>query len=225
MGNSFHSVGSSSSPELMKLLTELPRERYLETLLFHAVSYDRRLNVAGGIIEGREQPIFVTLEDRSGFEAVARFSRERLIELSPGFEPRFGRLCETVSYFSDQDGFTPDVDWFERRNARLRLVENEKIDAPFGAFLAPASAITPLIVSYALSSAGCATVRSELFPTKTYEPVECFVINLQFFGSDRRGAGWNEKILVPRNRLERLLYPPTRARRGKHARAHHPSER
>lgn len=82
--------------------------------------------------------------------AVLSVSAAGVVSRIPEFEP----LCEQARTFDDQPGYRPDDAWFDARNQRLGLYDNQFHQMNF----APPRAVLELVCSYALSSSGFAEV-------------------------------------------------------------------
>lgn len=109
-------------------------------------------------------------------------------------------LSEVAYPFADKIGFTPDSEWLEKRNNRLKI----KWHDGFGDYLAPATAVRELILSYALSSAGFCLVRKRLDEDERCRVQFVYSIDLVFLGENWE-KGWQERYLVLETDLKKLV--------------------
>ncbi len=105
----------------------------------------------------------------------------------------FKKIDETVLRFSDQPGFRPNDEWYEERNARLGVYYNEDLQEE----IAPAQAISELILGYILSSLGYAEVGAQTIK-KGAQVCEGYSLTLVYVGSTDAAAdtGWMEEFYV-----------------------------
>jgi len=115
--------------------------------------------------------------------------------------PDFQSLNEDVTRFDDQDGSSPDGEWFEKRNARLGVL----LDGRRSVNIAPPSALGELVLSYALSSVGFAEVGL----ARKANGDRYVKLSLVYFGNAgvEQGSGWYEQALVSLPALK--MYVPS----------------
>lgn len=127
--------------------------------------------------------------------AFAAIPLERILPTYPAFEP----LNESMIRYDDQDGFSPDNEWFDRRNARLGVSSSEACEMN----VAPAAALGELILSYALASVGFA----EISLGKKVRGAQYIKASMVFFGSPKETeeAGWYEHTCTPLDDLRQFV--------------------
>ena len=135
-------------------INALPTDRFLHRLIARWVRYERALTFASMTEQDVLNPVIIALEEKGEAVALAQFPRTEFLSFSPKFVP----LPETIQAIADKEGYSPDVDWFERRKTRLRITESDEFDS----FMVPAASIPELIVSYALSTAGKVSINEEM---------------------------------------------------------------
>lgn len=119
-------------------------------------------------------------------------------------------LNETLHDFADKDGYVVDVDWFEKRDRKLRVRE----DPWEGEIIAPASALAPLILSYALSASGWASVSREIIELKSPAVCDAAKIDLAYV-NPKTEKGFGETICIRLDLIEkRASSARTRSGRG-----------
>jgi hypothetical protein len=109
-------------------------------------------------------------------------------------------LSETAYPFADKIGFTPDSEWLEKRNTRLKI----KWHDGFGDYVAPATAVKELILSYALSSSGFCLIKKRLDEDERCRVQFVYSIDLVFLGENWE-KGWQERYLVLETDLKKLV--------------------
>lgn len=193
-------------PEFTQIRTKESRKRieHLQILCSQARSIEEI--VVAWVGKGRNLVISRNTDESSpalefaftaGSETVAFASipLERLLPTYPGFEP----LNESMLRFDDQEGFSPDNEWFDRRNARLGVCIDDLCDMN----VAPPPAVGELIMSYALASIGFAEVSLG----KRLRGRQFLKLSLVFFGSPKETeeAGWYEYACTPLHELREFV--------------------
>ena len=127
--------------------------------------------------------------------AFASIPLERLLPSYPDFEP----LNESMIKFDDQEGFSPDNEWFDNRNARLGIYTDDICDMN----LAPSAAVGELVLSYALASTGF----TEISQWKRVGGRQYLKLSMVFFGSAHESAeaGWYEYACTPLDELRTFV--------------------
>ncbi|RMD86873.1 MAG: hypothetical protein D6808_02470 [Candidatus Dadabacteria bacterium] len=118
-----------------------------------------------------------------------------MIERNEGFEP----LCEKYFKFADQEGVVPDIEWFEKRNERLDIWGDEEEEVN----LAPPSAMSELIASYALARNGLCQVHPS-----TLKGRKGYMMELVYLGpdlSEDSDVFWLEKVFIDKEELEAYI--------------------
>ncbi len=105
------------------------------------------------------------------------------------------RLNESTFSLSDSDGFTCDQEWFDRRNLRLGIVENQLR----GGHIVPPSSIGELVLEYSLSTAGFVRFAAAERSEDGDGEIE---LTLVFLGKDMT-RGWHEEMIVEVESLKR----------------------
>lgn len=134
-----------------------------------------------------------TIED--DVVAVLSVSAAGVVAKLADFEP----LCEQARSFDDQPGYRPDDAWFDSRNQRLGLYDNETHQMNF----APPRAVLELMCSYALSSSGFAEV-SHLDLEEGDKTVRAVKVALMFT-APTDSHGWYETAAVYKTDLRQHL--------------------
>ncbi len=140
--------GEVHQGELEVLCDLCSHARSLEELMLWVDEGKRIVVNAHGRGARRMIEFSFTIED--DVVAVLSVSAAGVVSRIPEFEP----LCEQARTFDDQPGYRPDDGWFDARNQRLGLYDNQFHQMNF----APPRAVLELVCSYALSSSGFAEV-------------------------------------------------------------------
>jgi hypothetical protein len=131
-----------------------------------------------------------------GSKSVIQIDAESL-QKSVKFQP----LLQKMITLSDQNKKIIDQEWFEKRNRRLKI----KLDDYNEQQLAPASALSELILSYAFAPNGMAIVQQEFLDIGKW-PREALSLKLIFLGCDLNGDdGWVEQLVIPMDKIRTLL--------------------
>jgi hypothetical protein len=179
-------IGNGEKNRRLSEVSELCLQaRSVEELILTWVSPRRSLVVSRNVEAAQPTLGFSFVQNRET-HAIANIPLERFLPAYPDFE----QLNEKLLYFDDQMGFSPDCEWFDKRNSRLGITVHDELDIN----LAPPSAIGELVLSYAVSSVGFA----EICQTKRFGDRNLFKMLLVFFGPDIDDpeSGWYENACV-----------------------------
>lgn len=154
----------------------------IEEILLHWV--DSRRSITVGLNTYLPFPcIGLSFNEKGKDLALYSIPTEEVFTQYRGFQP----LKENNLECTGPDGFRPHDEWFDKRNARLRIYADEKLGLNF----ASPQAIAELALSYALSSAGFA--RFEIF-VKRGKKNEKFIKGSFIFLGKNLQSGWGEEI-------------------------------
>jgi hypothetical protein len=123
--------------------------------------------------------------------AIANIPIDRLMASYPAYEGINDKILE----FSDQEGFLPDHEWFDKRNERLGIHMDKSVK--LNRF--PAACLGEVALSYALSEVGYAEIS---FGRRVGDQ-QYLKVSMVYFGPEveAENAGWYEKGVVSLNEL------------------------
>lgn len=105
---------------------------------------------------------------------------------------KFKPLKEEMLTYADKPGYLIDQDWFDSRNARLKIKEHEI----WGEMMLPVPSMTEVLLSYAYSTQGMVKISLEPYNPSHNIP-ELLLMELVFLGKDIDGEqGWVEHLAV-----------------------------
>lgn len=127
--------------------------------------------------------------------AMANIPVDKIVASYPNYE----RIGDKIVQFSDQEGFLPDHEWFDKRNQRLRIFNDEVLKMN----RVPARALGELILSYALSEVGFA----EISYGKKVAGEQFLKLSLIYFGPDveQENSGWYENASMSLAELREFI--------------------
>ncbi|MFN8391195.1 MAG: hypothetical protein U0136_12965 [Bdellovibrionota bacterium] len=195
----FAQVGRPLDPSFVSRMRSCKPEYLFQTLIAEwAKGWQKQIHIFGLIYRGKKYPVMVALQEGEEQVAILQFSRKQFRELCGGHQP----FPERVYELADSDGAVVDGEWFDRRNAKLKIGIDKQLDE----IVAPAASIPQLLSCYALSSAGDIRIRRELVGDASYRPVPCYRLEMCFHGTEDTQYEWREIIFVREDRLQRFLH-------------------
>lgn len=185
---------SPDTKTLFKLRTLCSTARSLERLAYSWVTPRRQL-----VVERNDEVPFhcvaIMFSEDKKLLAHANILTEDLLRICPNFQLLNERTVPTRG----GEGYQIDPEWYDARNDRLGILNDNRIDMN----KAPATSLSELILSYALSTKGFARVSLEHHgQRKRSLPVVC--MDLVYLDKNEE-RGWCEKIGVYRKELGRCL--------------------
>jgi len=101
-----------------------------------------------------------------------------------------------LNTWTPEDGFVVDEEWFNERNKRLEISDDEQHDH----LLLPSTFFAELMLSYVLSSAGYVKIDYHTFNAQTASDKDFYVVSCVFLGKDLQ-RGWFEDFIVLQQKL------------------------
>ncbi len=114
---------------------------------------------------------------------------------------KWPEMPEQVYSFCDKPGVTPDTEWFEARNKKLKIKFDEKWDS----YVLPVASLAPLALSYMTSSRGMVLVNLEMAEDNKYRVGYFYRVKCVFMALDDEDVCWEENLIILQPRLEKFL--------------------
>jgi hypothetical protein len=185
-------LGTAGSAAFVKHFQAVPANPSLPLVISHWVHWEKTIKLLSPN-DGDSDAVVAMCFNEGEVLGMVRFDKKKLQKLY-----RRAPLPETLTNtFADRPGYVPSDELFEQRNQLLSVDFGvDEGDRP----ACPAKSFVELVVSYACSNLGTATISYEISEFRGY-PRDAFMAELQHV-SPLAAEGWTEFMATDSERFK-----------------------